>query len=260
MDLPVNTFKRRLLVGERQVGLWLSLSDPVSTELAAGAGFDWLCIDAEHSPTDLRTLLVQLQAASAYPCAMLVRMPWGDRVMIKQYLDLGFQTLVVPMVESAEQAAHIVESMRYPGTGLEGGARGVVNVTRAGRWGRVPDYLKRAHEELCLIVQIETAKGVDNIEAIAAVPGVDSLFIGPGDLAASLGHIGEPAHPKVQAAIEDAVARIIAAGKPAGVFAIDEAMADRFFARGCTYASVGADTRVLAKGLDALRRRFIPDA
>ncbi len=258
MDLPVNTFKRRLMAGERQVGLWLSLSDPVSTELAAGAGFDWLCIDAEHSPTDLRTMLVQLQAASAYSCAMLVRMPWGDRVMIKQYLDLGFQTLVVPMVESAEQAAHIVESMRYP-DGKGGGARGVVNVTRAGRWGRVEGYLKHAHEELCLIVQIETAKGVENIEAIAAVAGVDSLFIGPGDLAASLGYIGEPAHPKVQAAIEAAVARIIAAGKPAGVFAIDEAMADRFFARGCTYASVGADTRILAKGLDTLRQRFIPN-
>jgi 4-hydroxy-2-oxoheptanedioate aldolase len=254
VDLPKNRFKRRLLAGERQVGLWLSLSDPVSTELCAGAGFDWLCIDAEHSPTDLRTLMVQLQAASAYPCPVLARMPAGDRVLIKQYLDIGFQTLVIPMVESAQQAKDIVASMRYPAEG----ARGVMNVTRAGRWGRAADYYKRAHEELCFVAQIETAAGIENIEAIAAVPGVDTLFIGPGDLAASLGHIGEPSHPAVQAAIENAVARILAAGKPAGVFAIDDAMADRFLAQGCTYASVGSDTRLLLRSLEALRRRFLP--
>lgn len=255
MDLPLNQFKRRLMAGERQVGLWLSLSDPAATELCAGAGFDWLCLDAEHSPTDLRTMMVQLQAASAYPCPMLARMPSGDRVLIKQYLDIGFQTLVIPMVESAQQARDIVASMRYPTEG----ARGVMNVTRAGRWGRAPDYFKRAHEELCFVAQIETAAGFENIEAIAATPGVDSLFIGPGDLAASLGHIGEPSHPAIQAAIETAVARILATGKPAGGFAIDDAMADRFFAQGCTYASVGSDTRVLLRSLEALRRRFKGD-
>lgn len=250
MDLPVNRFKRRL--NEVQIGLWLVLGEATSAELCAAAGYDWLLIDGEHGPNTLTTILAQLRAMAAYPVSPVVRAASGTAVEIKQLLDLGAQTLLIPMVESAEQARALVAATRHAPEGL----RGIATLTRAAGFTRVRDYLARAHEEICLVVQIETAAGLAAIEAIAAVPGIDALFIGPNDLAASLGHRGGLEHPAVTAAVEDAVARICAVGKPAGIFTLDEASARRYLALGCTFVSVGCDATLLAGAVDSLRRRF----
>lgn len=251
MDLPVNHFKRRLIAGEKQIGLWLNIADPAVTEICAGAGFDWLCIDAEHSLIDIRDIFAQLQAAAPYPISMLVRLASDDRVHIKQHLDLGVQTIVVPMIETAEQARALVAATRY----APEGTRGLSNMTRAGRWGRVGPF-PRAHEEICVIAQIETARALGYIEAIASVPGLDALFIGPGDLSASLGMIGEPQHPDARAAMDDAVKRTLAIGKRIGMFGLDDAMAKHFLALGCTFVSVGSDARILARETTATAQRF----
>ena len=252
MDLPINHFKRRLIAGEKQIGLWLNIADPAVTEICAGAGFDWLCIDAEHSPIDIRAIFAQLQAAAPYPTSMLVRLASDDRVHIKQHLDLGVQTIVVPMIETAEQARALVAATRY----APEGTRGLSNTTRAGRWGRVGPF-PRAHEEICVIAQIETSRSLDNLEAIANTPNLDAVFIGPGDLSASLGHIGEPQHPDARAAMDDAVKRIVAINKRIGMFALDDAMATHFLGLGCTFVSVGSDARILARETSAAAKRFL---
>ncbi len=251
MDLPVNRFKRRLK--DVQIGLWLVLGEASSTELCAASGYDWLLIDGEHGPNDLRTILAQLRAIAAYPASPIVRAAQGDTVEIKRLLDIGVQTLLIPMVESAEQARAIVAATRYAPDGI----RGLATLTRAGRWTRVRDYAERAHEEICVVVQIETAKGLANIEAIAAVEGIDALFIGPNDLAASLGYRGQLSHPKVTDAVENAIARILTAGKPVGIFTLDEPSARHYLSLGCTFVSVGSDATLLANSADALRRRFL---
>ncbi|HEX7006833.1 MAG TPA: 4-hydroxy-2-oxoheptanedioate aldolase [Alphaproteobacteria bacterium] len=253
MDLPINGFKRALGGGRPQFGLWLSLADPYCAELCAGAGFDWLLIDAEHSPNDLRSILAQLQAVAPYPVHPIVRPPFGDTVTIKRLLDIGVQTLLIPMVETAEQAAALVAAMRYPPNGV----RGVGSLSaRASRFNRVPNYLQKAEAELCLIVQVESKRALDNIEEIAATPGVDAVFVGPSDLSAALGHLGNPNHPEVHAAIEDAVKRIRAAGRAAGIMTPDETMARRALAYGCNFVAVGADAAILARGTEALAKKF----
>src|SRR5947208_814030 len=187
MDLPQNGFKRALVSGRPQIGLWSSLSSNYSVEVIAGAGFDWILLDTEHSPSDLESVLTQLQAAAAYPTHPVVRVPWNDMVTIKRVLDVGAQSLLIPYVSTAEEAKAAVSHTRYPPAGV----RGVAGTTRATRFGRVKDYAKRAQEEICVLVQVETEEAMKNIESICAVDGVDGVFIGPADLHASMGYPGE---------------------------------------------------------------------
>ena len=250
----MNVFKQALKQGKVQIGLWASFADPYPTEIVASAGFDWLALDCEHAPNDLRTVLAQLQAMAGTPAQPVVRLPIGDPVLIKQYLDIGAHTLLVPVVESADQAATLVAATRYPPRGFRGVATG-----RASRWGKVKDYLATATEEVCLLVQVETRKGLDNLDAILAVEGVDGVFIGPSDLAASLGHLGNPGHAEVIAAIEDAIARIKAAGKAAGILTADNALAQSYIDQGVTFCAVGVDTLMLSNAAMALARKFKPD-
>jgi 4-hydroxy-2-oxoheptanedioate aldolase len=252
MDLPRNRFKQRLLAGETQIGLWCTLSSPYAAEAVAGSGFDWLLIDTEHSPGGVETTLAQLQAVAAYPVSPIVRPAANDPVLIKKFLDIGAQTLLVPFVQTPEEAAAAVAAMRYAPAGI----RGVAGTTRATRFGRVKDYFKRAHEELCLLVQVETREAMGQLEAIAAVDGVDGVFIGPNDLGASLGQVGNMAHPEVVAAVEDGMRRLAAIGKPSGVYAGPD-FARRCLELGCRFAAIGGDASLLVKGTDGLAAQFI---
>jgi 4-hydroxy-2-oxoheptanedioate aldolase len=253
MQLPINTFKQRLQSGQPQIGLWLGLADAYCAELAANAGFDWLLLDGEHAPNDLRSLLAQLQAIAPYPAQPIIRPPIGDAALIKQLLDIGAQTLLVPMVESAEQAAGLVRAMRYPPAGIRGVGSALA---RASRWNSIPGYLDRADEQMCLLVQIENLDGLANLDAIATVDGVDGVFIGPADLSAAMGHRGNPGHPEVQAAIEGAIARIRRAGKAAGILSADQGLARRYLSLGASFVAVGVDTTVLMRGLQILAAAF----
>ncbi len=252
MELPANTFKRALKAGKVQIGLWCSLSHHYATELVAGSGFDWILLDTEHSPNDLESVLRQLQAAAAYPTHPVVRVPWNDMVTIKRYLDIGAQSILIPYVQNAEEAKNAVAYTRYPPAGV----RGVAGATRATRFGRVKDYAKRAHEELCVLVQVETQQALDNLEKIAAVEGVDGVFIGPADLHASLGYPGETNNPKVMPVIDEAIKRIRKCGKAPGILTGVEADARRWLDCGGLFVAVGADTGVLARGADALAAKF----
>ncbi|MGZ5662365.1 MAG: aldolase/citrate lyase family protein [Usitatibacter sp.] len=253
MDLPLNNFKRAILAGRQQIGLWVSLASSYSAEIVAGSGFDWLLVDGEHSPNDPTTVLPQLQAIAAYPTTnAIVRPAWNDKVLIKRYLDIGVQTLLVPYVQSEEEARAAVAATRFPGEGV----RGVAGVTRASRYGRVSHYANRAHEEICVLVQIETRDGLENLEKIARMEGVDGVFIGPADLAAGLGHLGNQQHPDVQSAIQDAIKRIRACGKPAGILATDEASTRRYIEWGTTFTAVGLDAMVLARETEKLAAKF----
>lgn len=253
MDMPINRFKQRLKSGETQIGLWLGLADAYCAELAANAGFDWLLIDGEHAPNDLRGLLGQLQAVAPYPSHPVIRPVIGDIALIKQVLDIGAQTLLVPMVESAEQARELVRAIHYPPQGIRGVGSALA---RASRWNSIPGYLDKADEQMCLLVQIENREGLVNLDAIAAVEGVDGVFIGPADLSASMGHRGNPGHPEVQAAIEDAIVRIQKAGKAAGILSADETLARRYIELGAAFVAVGVDTTVLMRGLQTLAGKF----
>ncbi|WP_439499199.1 4-hydroxy-2-oxoheptanedioate aldolase [Bosea sp. (in: a-proteobacteria)] len=252
MQLPENAFKRALREGRPQIGLWCSLPGAYAAEAVAGSGFDWLLFDTEHSPGDPLTVLTQLQAVAPYPVSAVVRPASNDAVLIKRLLDFGAQTLLIPYVQNAAEAQAAVAAMRYPPAGI----RGVSGVTRATRFGRVADYGKRAHQELCLLVQIETQEALDNLEAIAGVEGVDGVFIGPADLAASLGHVGEPGHPEVKALIEQAIGRIRACGKPAGILTPDNAFATRCIELGTLFTAVGVDAAMLVRASETLARQF----
>ncbi len=252
MDLPKNHFKARLNAGQQQIGLWHSITGSMVSEALAGAGFDWLVIDTEHSLTDVPDTLAMMQGMAGYPVSPVVRPAANDAVLIKRLLDLGAQTLVVPYVQNAAEAQAAVTAMRYPPRGI----RGVAGLTRAGRFGAVAGYTARAEQELCLIVQVETSEACAQIEAIAAVDGVDGLFIGPSDLAASMGHPGAPGHPAVVAAIEDAITRIVAAGKPAGILTLDAGFARRCIALGTTFTAVGMDIQILVQGARKLASDF----
>jgi len=252
MDLPRNTFKHAIAAGKPQIGLWLSLSSSYSAEVCAGSGFDWLLLDTEHSPNEIDMVLGQLQAIAPYPSHPVVRVAWNDAVIVKRTLDVGAQTLLFPFVQSAAEAAAAVAATRYPPRGI----RGVAGTTRATRFGRVKDYAKRAHEETCVLVQVETQEAVDAIEAIAKVDGVDGIFIGPADYHASLGFPGETANPAVLPKIEDAVRRIRAAGKAPGILTPDEKLAKRYLELGALFVAVGADVGLLARGSEALAAKF----
>ncbi len=252
MELPVNQFKRGIKAGKPQIGLWSSLSSHYSVEVIAGSGFDWLLLDTEHSPNDLENVVTQLQAASAYPTTPIVRPAWNDMVLIKRFLDVGVQTLLIPYVQTPEEAAKAVAYTRYPLRGV----RGVAGTTRATRFGRVKDYFKRAEEEICVLVQVETQLGLDNLEAIAATEGVDGVFIGPADLSAGLGHLGDMAHPEVKKAIDGAIGRIRKAGKAPGILTAVEAEARHYLDIGCLFVAVGADVGLLARESEKLCATF----
>ena len=252
MNLPENAFKGALRSGTPQIGLWSSLSSNYTVEVIAGAGFDWILLDSEHSPADIENLLTQLQAAAPYPTHPVVRIPWNDMVTIKRVLDIGAQSLLVPYVSTADEAKAAVSYTRYP----PAGARGVAGTTRATRFGRIPDYARRAHDEICLLVQVETQGALDNIEAICGIDGVDGVFIGPADLHASLGHPGEIANPKVKPMIDDAIRRIRKAGKAPGILTPNEADARHWLDCGALFVAVGADVGILARGAEALAAKF----
>lgn len=252
MEVPSNRFKAALRKGEMQLGLWSGLSSHVTVEVLANAGFDWLLLDTEHSPNELPQVHTQLQAIARGTTHPIVRPSWNDTVTIKRYLDIGAQTLLIPFVENAEEARQAVAATRYPPLGV----RGYAAAARASDFGRIKNYPHECEAQLCVLVQVETPEALANIEAIAAVEGVDGIFIGPGDLAAAMGYIGQVGHPEVVAAIDDALTRIRATGKPAGILAGDEKLARRWIEVGASFVAVGSDTGILARGAEQLAARF----
>jgi 2,4-dihydroxyhept-2-ene-1,7-dioic acid aldolase len=252
MELPRNRFKQALAEKRLQIGLWCSLCSSIAAEIVSDSGFDWLLLDTEHSPNELPDLLGALQAVAVGTATPIVRPAWNDTVLIKRVLDIGAQTVLLPYVQNADEARRAVAATRYPPAGI----RGVTGNGRAARYGRVTDYLKKADGEICVLVQVETRAALDQLEAIAAVPDVDGVFIGPSDLAASLGHIGNPAHPEVQAALENAVRRLTAVGKPAGILTVNEDEARRYIGWGYLFVAVGVDVGILSRNADALAKRF----
>jgi 4-hydroxy-2-oxoheptanedioate aldolase len=253
MDLPVNPFKQAIKSGKPQIGIWSSLCSYISSEVLADAGFDWVLLDTEHSPNELPMVQNQLDALSYGTCTTegIVRPAWNDIVLIKRYLDVGARTLLIPYVQNAEEARRAVTGLRYP----PGGMRGVSGCTRANRYGRVKDYFKRVHDEVCLLLQVETRTALSNLEAIAGIDGVDGIFIGPNDLAADMGHLGNWQHPEVWKVMEDAAKRIRKVGKAPGIL-VGEADGKRCIDMGYVFVAVGSDLVMLARGADALAAKF----
>ncbi len=252
MDMPKNHFKRRLLAGETQIGLWNSLASSYSTEICAGAGFDWMLLDTEHAPSDVPLVLTQLQAAAPYPTQCVVRPAWNDKVLIKRFLDIGAQSLLIPFVQSADDARAAVDACRYP----PHGSRGVSVTARHNRFGRVGTYFEEVHKELCILVQAETMQAVSNLDAILAVDGVDGVFIGPADLAADMGHTGKTNVPEVRVEIEKALRKIRASGKAAGFLWGNADECQHWIDVGANFIAVGSDLGLLARGAENLCKKF----
>jgi 4-hydroxy-2-oxoheptanedioate aldolase len=252
MDHPRNTFKHAIAAGKLQIGLWCSLCSNITAEAVSHSGYDWLLLDTEHSPNEVPDVLSQLQAVQGGTAAAIVRPAWNDMVLIKRYLDIGAQTLLMPFVQTPEEARAAVAATRYP----PGGIRGITGSGRASHYGRVKDYLKNASNEICVLVQVETKSALAQIEKIASVEGIDGVFIGPNDLSASYGHLGNWGHAEVQAALKDAVARLKKIGKPAGILTPNEEEAKRFIEWGYTFVAVGSDLGLLTRNADALAKRF----
>lgn len=253
MKIPVNHFKEGLLAGRTLFGLWLGLAETFSAEICAGAGYDWLLIDAEHGPNDLRSILSQLQAIAPYSSQPVVRPPQGDHVLMKQLLETGVQTLLISMVETADQAVGLVEAMRYPPAGIRGVGSALA---RASRWGRIENYSTQADEQMCLLVQVETRLGHENLEAILAVEGVDGIFFGSADLAASYGYLGQSTHPEIVSAIEIGLKKVLAAGRSGGVLCSDEVLNQRYIAAGARFVAVGVNALLLASSTTRLLRSY----
>lgn len=251
MPAPVNSFKAALRSGRVQLGIWSSLSSPLVAELLARSRFDWVMFDAEHSPLEISGLLPLLQAAANGTAVPVIRPPSNDPVLIKRALDIGAQSILLPFVQSAAEAAEAVASVRYPPHGI----RGVSAATRASQFGRESDYLATADDEICTLVQVETGEALRELEAIASTAGIDGVFIGPSDLSASLGHLGHPGHPDVQAAIADAAGTIRSAGKAPGILATSSADARRYIEWGYVFVACGVDVRLLALSVDDLHRQ-----
>jgi 4-hydroxy-2-oxoheptanedioate aldolase len=234
--------------------MWVASGNAYCAEICAGGGLDWLLIDGEHAPNDLRSILAQLQAVAAFPVSPVVRPPHADPVLLKQLLDIGVRNLLIPMIDTVEQAEALVRAVRYPPRGM----RGVGSALgRASGWNRETGYLQDADAGITLVVQAESRRALDALDAIAAVDGVDAVFLGPSDLAASFGYLGQQEHPEVVEAVERAIGAIKAAGKPAGVNAFAEARARRYLEVGCSFVLVGADVTLLARGSEDLAARYI---
>ncbi|KJM59434.1 5-keto-4-deoxy-D-glucarate aldolase [Pluralibacter gergoviae] len=254
MNTPTfpNKFKAALATGQTQIGCWSALANPISTEVLGLAGFDWIVLDGEHAPNDITTFVPQLMALSGSHSAPVVRAPVNDPVIIKRLLDIGFYNFLIPFVETPEEAALAVSSTRYPPEGI----RGVSVAHRSNGYGTVADYFRQINQNITVLVQIESQQGVDNLDAIAATDGVDGIFVGPGDLSAALGHLGNPAHPEVQKAIEYIFACAKAHGKPAGILAPAEADARRYLEWGATFVAVGSDLGVFRSATQRLCDQF----
>lgn len=252
MEMYVNRFKAALKAGQPQIGLWCSLTSSVAIESIADSGYDWLLIDTEHAPNELPDVQGHLRAIAASPTNAIVRPAWNDAVLLKRLLDVGAQSVLVPFVQNAEEARRAVAATRYPPQGI----RGVSVATRANGFGRIKDYFARANNEICVLVQVETRTALTEVEAIAAVDGVDGVFIGPSDLAADMGHLGASGHAEVHATIADGIGRIRASGKAAGILAPVEADARKWLDMGCSFVAVGSDLGLLVRGSEALLARF----
>jgi len=260
MQTPINPFKKALAEKRAQIGLWLGLAGGYSTEICAGAGFDWLLVDGEHSPNNLQSILHQLQIIAGYPAShAIARVPMGlgqvGQMLIKQYLDIGVQTLLVPMIDTAAQAATVVSSARYPQDDGGGGLRGMGGA-RASRWGQYTAYAKEANAQVCMLVQAESRSAIDNLDAIVATDGVDGVFIGPSDLSASFGHVGNPFHPDMRKLIDDTIRRIVDGGKAAGILVTDETLGRHYLDAGATFVAVGLDNLLLARGARQLAATY----
>jgi len=251
MELPINQFKHNLAAGKPQIGLWMSFFAHQVVELCAPSGFDWLLLDTEHSPNDPHMVHTQLMAAKGGSAHCVVRPAWNDLVLIKRFLDIGAQTVLLPYVQSAEEAHAAVQATRFPPEGL----RGVAGSTRAAGYGRIKNYLNKANAEMCVLVQVETRKSLDNLDEICKVDGVDGVFIGPNDLAGDLGHLGDIPHPEVQSTIADAIKRIRSHGKAPGIL-VGEADGQRMLDLGALFVAVGADTGLLRVAADNLAAKF----
>ena len=241
--------------GRPAAGMFLSSGDCTAAEICAGAGLDYLLIDGEHAPLSLETVLAQLRTVAGYGVPVMTRVPALDAVLIKQYLDLGAQTLLVPMVDDADQASRAVEAVRYPPHGVRGVGSALA---RSGRWNRIPGYLADADRHVSLFVQIETRAGVENARAIAETDGVDGIFVGPSDLSASMGLLGQQSHPDVVAAVESVIRAANAAGTVVGVNAFVQAQAQAYAETGADFVNVGADVALLARAAEALADEWCP--
>lgn len=252
MPAPVNTFKRALLQGQLQIGCWVGLGDDYSAEIMTTAGFDWLLVDGEHAPNDLRSTMRQLQVIDPSPSHAVVRVPVGDTALIKQVLDAGAQSILVPMVESVEHAAELVRAVQYPPRGLRGVGSALA---RSSRFAAIPDYATTADEQICLLLQVENRKGLAALDDILLLDGVDGVFVGPADLAADMGYLGNPGHPDVEAVIQDTLKKITVSGKAAGILTLDMAAAERYANLGATFVAVGVDVILLAEAARDLAAR-----
>ncbi len=252
MDLPLNRFKARLLAGDSQIGFWVTIPDPSVVEAMAGAGFDWILLDTEHTAVEVSGILPLLQAAAPYPTDCVVRPVENNLALIKRHLDQGAQTLLLPYIQSKAEAEAAVAAVRYAPEGL----RGMAGTMRAARYGRVKSHAARAGEEICLLLQVETALALERLEEIASVPGVDGIFIGPADLAASMGLAGQGGHPAVRAAILSAIARLKVLGVPSGILTLDADFAGECMAAGTRFTAVGLDMALLVGAVDQLAERF----
>lgn len=256
MRLAKNKFKKSALNKETTFGVWNGLVDTITGEILACAGFDWILIDGEHAPFDIRTIQSQMQAISAYDVQIIVRPPVGNSVLIKQLMDIGVQSLLVPMVETKEQAEELVKAMRYPPEGIRGvGAA----LARASKWNQVDDYFNDANDQMCLICQVESVEGIKNIESILKVEGVDGVFIGPADLGASMGYLGQPNHPAVKEEVSKAIKLIRKHNKTAGFLSGSKETIDYYVSQGANMVGVGLDTLLLSKAAKQLAERFKPD-
>ncbi|MFS8036018.1 HpcH/HpaI aldolase family protein [Xanthobacter sp. AM11] len=251
--LPANPFKHALHAGRQQIGFWCAIPSNYTSEILAGAGFDWLVLDTEHSPNELPNVFNQLQSVVGGSAEPVVRVPWNDPVTLKRFLDIGARSFLIPMVQTADEARAAVAATRYPPHGI----RGYAVASRATKFGRTVDYFERCAEEMCVLVQVETIEALERVEEIAAVPGVDGVFIGPGDLSASMGLLHQPTHPDVVAAIEAGLGRIQAAGNRGGVLVGDPALAQRYMAAGSVFTAVGVDAAVFARTVDAIARQYL---
>ena len=257
MDRLSNNFKSQLLAGENSLGLWFGLANNIAAEICAQSGFDWLLIDAEHSPLSDKDVLSCLQALAPYDIAPIVRPVSGDKNVLKRLCDVGVQTFLVPMINNAEEAKVVVSAVQYPPSGTRGLG---TSMARAARWNMTPNYFDRANAEMCVILQIETMAGLENIDSIVSVEGVDAVFIGPSDLGAALGYPGQPSHPAVVDAVSGAIRAVRSKGKPAGVLAVTSDLVDIYREAGASFIGVGSDCGVLAKGVQRLYQNFASGA
>jgi 4-hydroxy-2-oxoheptanedioate aldolase len=254
MDIPRNGFLDALRAGRQQIGLWVGLADANAAEALAAVGFDWLLLDGEHAPNDVRSLLAQLRAVAPYRAHPVVRPVQADVALVKQLTDIGAQTLLVPMIDTPEQAAQMVAAMRYPPQGIRGVGAGLA---RAARWNLVDDYLRQANDQMALLVQAETTTAITHLAEIAAVDGVDGVFFGPSDLAASMGLLGQPGHPDVHQTLLAGIATVRAAGKAPGILATDPVRARQYLDAGALFVAVGVDTQILVGGARKLVDAFV---